>query len=274
VLSKERLLHPATIIAVVALLVALSGAGYAATKIGPAQLKNNAVTTPKIKNNAVSAAKIRANAVNSARLAPGAVRAADLAAGSVRAAALGQGSVSAAKLAAGAVTGPALGDGSVTTAKLGPNAVTGAKIAGATITAANIVPGQVVTGGGEMVRGALTLATSAPLTALLTLPGVATVEAGCSAANVPSISITNTSGTELTQAVTVVSAPATVSTARQFVASGGITAIPNSSGAGIESFTLQWSTGTGAAAKVASATVNISPGATTGCVASGQGVVS
>ena len=49
-LSKERLLHPATIIAVIALLVALSGAGYAATTIGTSQLKNNAVTTPKIKN--------------------------------------------------------------------------------------------------------------------------------------------------------------------------------------------------------------------------------
>ena len=42
--------HPATIIAVIALLVALSGAGYAATTIGTAQLKNNAVTTAEIKN--------------------------------------------------------------------------------------------------------------------------------------------------------------------------------------------------------------------------------
>jgi hypothetical protein len=53
VLTKEGLLHPATIIAVIVLLVALSGAGYAATKIGAAQLKNNAVTTPKIKNGAL-----------------------------------------------------------------------------------------------------------------------------------------------------------------------------------------------------------------------------
>ena len=51
-ISKERLLHPGTIIAVIALLVALSGAGYAATKIGTAQLKNNAVATAKIKNDA------------------------------------------------------------------------------------------------------------------------------------------------------------------------------------------------------------------------------
>jgi hypothetical protein len=42
--------HPATIIAVIALLVALSGEGYAATTIGTAQLKNNAVTTAEIKN--------------------------------------------------------------------------------------------------------------------------------------------------------------------------------------------------------------------------------
>jgi hypothetical protein len=44
-LTRERLRHPATIIAVSAPLVALSGAGYAATKIGTSQLKNNAVTT-------------------------------------------------------------------------------------------------------------------------------------------------------------------------------------------------------------------------------------
>jgi hypothetical protein len=76
-LTKERLLHPATIIAVIALLVALSGAGYAATKIGTAQLKNNAVTTAKIKNAAVNTPKLKNNAVSSAKLAGGAVRAAD-----------------------------------------------------------------------------------------------------------------------------------------------------------------------------------------------------
>jgi hypothetical protein len=119
VLNKERLLHPATIIAVIALLVALTGAGYAATQIGTAQLKNNAVTTAKLKNNAVTTAKLKNNAVTTAKLK----------------------------------------NGAMTTAKIANGAVTGAKIAGATITAANIAPGQVVAGNGTVVTGRQGLAT-------------------------------------------------------------------------------------------------------------------
>ena len=99
-LSKERLLHPATIIAVIALLVALSGAGYAATTIGTSQLKNNAVTTPKIKNTAVTTAKLKNNAVTRAKIASNAV---------------GTG-----KLANAAVTTPKIAAGAVTASQLAP----------------------------------------------------------------------------------------------------------------------------------------------------------
>ena len=199
---KERLLHPATIIATIALLVALSGVGYAATKIGTAQLKNNAVSTAKLKNNAVSTAKLKNgavstaklknNAVNSSKLASGAVRAADLGAGSVGGAALANGAVTAAKIAGGAVGTSALatgsvdsaklGNGSVTGEKLGPNAVTGPKIAGATITAANIAVGQVVTGDGIFLTGRQVVANGATDTPVLTLPGVGQLRASCAGA--------------------------------------------------------------------------------------------
>lgn len=64
-MSRFRLRRPsgATLIAVVALFVALGGTGYAAfslprNSVGSTQLKNNAVTTSKIKNRAVTAGKI------------------------------------------------------------------------------------------------------------------------------------------------------------------------------------------------------------------------
>jgi hypothetical protein len=203
VLSRERLLHPATIIAVIALLVALSGAGYAATTIGTAQLKNNAVTTPKIKNNAVNTAKLKNNAVNTAKLQNNAVNSSKLASGAVKAADLGSGAVTAAKIAGaavgtnalanGAVDAAKLANGAVTNDKLGPNAVTGAKIAGATITAANIAPGQVVKGNGNFVTARQVLAPGATDAPVLTLPGVGQLRATC-AGGETTISFLNESG--------------------------------------------------------------------------------
>lgn len=45
-------------VALLALVVALSGSAYAVTKVGTKQIKSNAVTTPKIRNGAVTAAKM------------------------------------------------------------------------------------------------------------------------------------------------------------------------------------------------------------------------
>jgi hypothetical protein len=54
-----------------ALFVALGGTGYAATRIGTAQIKNGAVTTAKIKDGAVTAAKVKPGSLTGAQFAPG-----------------------------------------------------------------------------------------------------------------------------------------------------------------------------------------------------------
>ena len=75
--SKQRFRigkpSPAMIVAMVALIVALGGTSYAATKlsknsVGTPQIKKNAVTGAKIKNKAVTAAKIKNNSVTSAKV--------------------------------------------------------------------------------------------------------------------------------------------------------------------------------------------------------------
>ena len=193
-LSKERLLHPATIIAVIALLVALSGAGYAATTIGTAQLKNNAVTTPKIKNAAVNTAKLKNNAVNASKLASGAVKQGP-ANGAVAVPSLANGcgggrrssptarvtgvedraidAVGPAERPTGvAVDGAELGNGSVRTRSSGRARSPAPRSPGGTIMAANIAPGQVVTGRANFLANDRA---SSPTTALNPAPGASTV---------------------------------------------------------------------------------------------------
>lgn len=72
-------LSPAMVVALLALIVALSTPAQAAMErlargsVGTAQLKDGAVTTPKIRNGAVTNGKIRAGAVTNPRIRNGAV---------------------------------------------------------------------------------------------------------------------------------------------------------------------------------------------------------
>lgn len=61
---------PATVLASIAVFLALTGGAYALGKnsVGTKQLKRNAVTTAKIKKNAVATAKIRKGAVTTAKI--------------------------------------------------------------------------------------------------------------------------------------------------------------------------------------------------------------
>ena len=70
----KRLMHvpsPGTVIAVIALAVALGGTAYAAKKIGAKQLKANAVTEKKVKDGAITDRKIAAGAVSRGKLEAG-----------------------------------------------------------------------------------------------------------------------------------------------------------------------------------------------------------
>lgn len=64
---------PAMIVAVVALIAALGGSAYAASKIGTKEIRRGAVTAAKIRAGAVTGGKIRAGAVGTQKIAPDAV---------------------------------------------------------------------------------------------------------------------------------------------------------------------------------------------------------
>ena len=62
-------IHPASVVAMLALFIALSGVSYAAVgKIGTPDIKNGAVTKVKIKKEAVTGPKIKKNAVTGAKV--------------------------------------------------------------------------------------------------------------------------------------------------------------------------------------------------------------
>src|ERR1700712_2923622 len=67
---------PAMIVAIIALIAALTGTAWAAlgkNSVGPRQLKRNAVTSAKIRNNAITTAKIKANAVSGDKIQDGSI---------------------------------------------------------------------------------------------------------------------------------------------------------------------------------------------------------
>ena len=68
-MSRFRRPSPAMVVAIIALIVALAGGAYAASKIGTKQLKNNAVTKKKIRNGAVTTSKLANGAVTDSKLA-------------------------------------------------------------------------------------------------------------------------------------------------------------------------------------------------------------
>lgn len=62
----------ATVVAYVALLAALGGSAYAASKVGTKDLKANAVTSPKIDNGTIRAGDVKRFALRSERVPVGA----------------------------------------------------------------------------------------------------------------------------------------------------------------------------------------------------------
>jgi hypothetical protein len=73
---------PAMVVAMLSLIVALGGVGYAASlprnSVGKSQLKSRAVTSAKLANNAVTRSKIRNDAVNGDKVAADSLTGADI----------------------------------------------------------------------------------------------------------------------------------------------------------------------------------------------------
>ncbi len=108
----------ATVVAYIALFLALGGGAMAASQLG-----KNSVGTKQLKKNAVTAVKIKDGAVTGAKIADDGVTAAKLA----------DGSVSGAKVADGGVTNAKLADASVTGAKVAPSSLTGKQVDASTL---------------------------------------------------------------------------------------------------------------------------------------------
>ena len=109
---------PATLLAVAALVLAMAGGAYAATKIQTSDIAKSAVTTKKIAKGAVKGKRIADNGVATAKIADAAVTSGKLAYSAVTTAKIANAAFTSAKLADGAVTETKLADGSVANAKL------------------------------------------------------------------------------------------------------------------------------------------------------------
>jgi hypothetical protein len=268
--SREKLLHPATAIALVALFVSLGGVTYAAATIGTRQIENGAVTTAKLRNGAVSGAKLRKGAVTVTKIGRGAVRgdkiaregvtARELQRGAVAGAALADAAVGASKLGLAAVTNAKLADGAVAGSKLADKGVAGSKLADGAVTAAKLAPGTAVGGSGQLLSTHVVLRNGDAGVALLALPGLGSLQASC------------TAGRATVMVSDVVPAMLDVQISRQDSAGAslqratiappnGFVSLGNSGRDGVQSSTLQLSGGTHVATAWASVGADGSGGA-------------
>jgi len=131
----KRHLTVANVLSCTALFVALAGTAYAATKLGPGQVKSvniasQAVSNSKIKTQAVTSGKIKNSGINAADLGKGSVTNSKLAKKVVTNAKLGAEAVTTGKLAKKAVTANILGPEAVSAGKLGNESVSALKLAG------------------------------------------------------------------------------------------------------------------------------------------------
>ena len=195
---------PAMGVALIALVVALSGTTYAAVRIGTNQIRDNAITSAKIRNGAVKNIDLARNSVVTAKIVAGAVTGLQIKDASVGNADLATDAVTGSKIRGGAVGNSDLANDAVTTSKLhasavgntdiADGAVTGAKIADSSILAADIKDGEVVEGNGRILSVATTIPDGASATALLTAPGLGVLRASC-AAGVATTQWSNTAAT-------------------------------------------------------------------------------
>jgi hypothetical protein len=237
-------------VALIALLVALSGTTYAAVRIGTKQIKDNAITSSKIRNGAVKNIDLARNSVVTAKIVAGAVTGLQIRDASIGNADLGNDSVSASKirngavgngeLATDAVTTPKIRAGAVGNSDIADAAIGSSKIADGTILAADIKDGEVVKGNARMLATAVTLPDGAGQTALLSAPGLGALRASCTA-GVTTTQWQNTGSTPVAVVNQVVfPAPGPADANQASVAGGGVLTQPTNTGtAGVESVMWQ-----------------------------------
>ncbi|ADB52631.1 hypothetical protein [Conexibacter woesei] len=265
--TREKLLHPATAIALLALFVSLGGVTYAAATIGTDQIKNSAVTSAKLRNGAVSGAKIRKNAISTNRIARGAVRGAKIAREGITARELKPGAVASGKLADGAVTAAKLGvnavtvnkiaDGSVTASKLANVSVSGAKLIDGSVTISKLAPGAAVAGSGQLLSARVTLSNGQSDAQLLPFPGIGRLTASCAAGRAVT-SLENGSGSELSAQASWVDEGVAdrAGVERTTVAAGAVATVLNNGQNGTQSVTWQASVNASGAARAVTAWVS------------------
>ena len=158
-----------TVVSVVALTLVLGGTAVAASKIGTAQLKNNAVTSAKIKDGQVRTGDLATGAVTSRKIAARAVTTGKLA----------DQAVTAAKIATGAVDGTRIAPAAIDETKVVPASLTGASIKPASIPASAVAAGSFIAGSGLSSADAGTLPSGTTGYRMLSLGGI-DIFASCS----------------------------------------------------------------------------------------------
>ena len=129
---------PAMIVACLALFVGMSGASYAATKIGASQIKNNAVRSKHIKNGEVKGADVRANAINGVKVADSSLGGADVANESLTGDDIADGGIRGADVADGTISGTDVTNESIGTDDLAADSVNSAKVRDDSLTGTDI----------------------------------------------------------------------------------------------------------------------------------------
>ena len=289
--SRDRLVHPATAIALLALFLTIGGVGYAASQIGTSQIKNSAVTSKKLHSKAVTSTKIGSKAVSSTKLATNAVTNTKVANNAITGTKLVDGSVSTGKLAElsvttgklaelavttgkladAAVTATKLADNAVTTTKIADSAVTTGKLADGSVTQGKIAPGTVVTGPGTLISSRVPVTNGNSGVTVAFLPGFGTITAAC-AAGTASLSYVNQTGTAPNVQYSAVNngAPDSLDLARFNPPDGSTIPVTNTALGGIQTITWQISY---APAHVATITTTAGA-ALTDCIVTAQGTVS
>jgi hypothetical protein len=167
-----------TVIALIALFVALGGPAQAAKLINGKLIKPGTIRSTQVKNRSLSTADLSSAAVRSLMRTPAA---------SIRAAEIAPGSITGDRLAASSVNGATVADDSLTAADLAAGAVTNSELANSAVTRSKIATNGVgsseitssAVGSSEVADGTLTGADVGVFTGTFTAQVPAVAQGNC-----------------------------------------------------------------------------------------------